>query len=99
MKLNFTGIRKDKYVSEKEKIEAIDARVGHIFGQFKNVTELLTVLLERQLYLEEFIDKQQKLLQECYETIEAEYGNGPTILQEITELQQRGKEMLEQTVK
>lgn len=84
---------------ERKQVEAIDARVGAIGNQFRKVEQLLTALFERQLDLEAIVQQQQELLQRCYETIEAEYGNGPAILHEITVMQQRATAVIEQRVK
>lgn len=84
---------------ERRQAEAIDARVGTIASQFRSVTELLTELFERQAALEAIVKQQQELLEQCYETIGAEYGNGPAILHEITVMQQRATVVVEQPVK
>lgn len=85
--------------NEREQVEAIDERVGAIGSQFRKVEQLITELFERQLDLEAVVKQQQELLTKCYETIEAEYGNGPTILHEITVMQQRATAVVGQSVK
>lgn len=45
--------------------------------------------------LKALINDQMEALEECYQTIEAEYGKGPSILRTIEELRERASKLLE----
>lgn len=46
--------------------------------------------------LKALINDQMEALEECYQTIEAEYGEGPSILKTIEELRERASKLLEE---
>ena len=82
-------------MTEREKIDAIDARVGRIARQFRGVEELLTALFERQMDLEELVREQQSYLQICAEKL----GKDHPMVEQINALQQHVNEALERSVK
>lgn len=71
--------------------EAWDKQVQEIQGTIARIEKQV---LDRMEALEQLVRDQDALLQESFDTIEAEYGNGPKILYQILDLQQRAKDLL-----
>ncbi len=86
-------------MTEREKIEAIDARVGHVAGQFRRVENLLTELFERQMGLEELVREQQELLQTWMTDILEGDGYDHPMVARLKELEQRTDAVLAHSVK
>ncbi len=86
-------------MSEREKIDAIDGRVGRISRQFRGVEDLLTALFERQMNLEALVSEQQVLLQRYQQWFVDEYGEKYPFVEQIADIQVRVDEVMEQSVK
>lgn len=82
-------------MTERDKLEEIDAHVGHIAGQFRRVENLLSALFERQVELEELVREQQSYLQICAEKL----GKDHPMVEQINALQQHVNGILAQSVK
>lgn len=85
-------------MSEREKLEDIDAKVGHIDTQFKQVTNLLTALFERQMDLEELVKDFAALCKNVEDASNCEEDKHDAWFAQNEKLQARAKEMLEQSV-
>ena len=86
-------------MSEREKLEAIDARVGRISHQFREAEQLLTLLFERQMDLEEVVREQQELLQTWMtDILEADGYDHPLVVR-LRDLEGRANERLKESVK
>jgi len=79
-----------------------EAGVKHLCLQYAKLqkveasTSIDTEALTHQDALKALIKDQMEALDECWRTIEAEYGIGPSILDTIEELRERAKELLEE---